>query len=107
MPDCDAWAVQLGLCRLHYYQWPFWCYLNGVEIEERRVRPLDGYVEARVDGIWALYHRLVFTRELGRMLETSEIVAFIDGDPANVSRSNMVLTDRLGAWHIKHEREKA
>lgn len=90
---CDAPAVQRHLCRMHYTVWPYFRFLQGDKITERRTRP-EGYVDAMVGGIWALEHRLVMTKHLGRLLEHSEIVVAKDGDYSNVTLENLLVTDR-------------
>lgn len=92
-PQCDAPAKQHRLCRLHYSWWPFHMILHGDKITERRVNKA-GYVEGRVDGIWALEHRLVMTKVIGRMLEHSEIIQWKDGNPQNNDPSNLELVTR-------------
>jgi hypothetical protein len=92
-PECDAPAVQHHLCRLHYNWWPFHMHLHGDKIQDRRVNKA-GYVEAKVDGIWCLEHRLVMAKKLGRMLEHSEIVQWLDGNTQNNSLDNLVIMTR-------------
>lgn len=92
-PECDAPAKQRRLCRLHYTWWPYFRYMRGDPISQRRLRR-DGYVEAMVDGIWALEHRLIITRELQRLLERAEIITHIDGNRANNKRENLRMTSQ-------------
>jgi HNH endonuclease len=93
---CDAPGIQKHLCRLHYGWWPYELYIHGEPIEHYQ-RTKTGYIEAMVGGIWALEHRLILAKELGRRLEHNEIVVHLDGDNANNERSNLMLTDRRGA----------
>jgi hypothetical protein len=99
---CNAWAVQRRLCRLHYTYWPYFRYLRGDAISETRIRR-DGYVEAMVDHIWALEHRLVMTRIQGRLLESYEIVSWKDGDKTNNAPENLFLTDRASLAAFRRE----
>ena len=92
-PECDAPATAHRLCRIHYTVWPYHMFLHGDKITERRVTR-DGYVEARVDGVWALEHRLVMTRELGRFLDHAEIVQWKDGNCQNNEPSNLEIVNR-------------
>lgn len=92
-PECDAPAIAHRLCRIHYTVWPYHMFLHGDRITERRVTR-DGYVEARVDGVWALEHRLVLTRELGRFLDHKEIVQWKDGNCQNNRIENLELLTR-------------
>jgi hypothetical protein len=93
---CDAPGIQKHLCRLHYGWWPYELYIHGEPIEHWQRTPA-GYIEARVGGIWALEHRLIIAKELGRRLEHSEIIIHLDYDNSNNERSNLQLTDRRGA----------
>jgi hypothetical protein len=93
---CDAPGIQKHLCRLHYGWWPYELYIHGEPIEHYQ-RTKNGYIEAMVGGIWALEHRLILARELGRRLEHSEVVIHLDDDNTNNERSNLLLTDRRGA----------
>lgn len=101
---CDAFGIQRHLCRLHYGWWPYERYVRGDPIDERK-QTRDGYIEARVDGIWALEHRLIFARELGRRLEHHEIVVHLDDDRANNARENLWLTNRRDAAAYHRQRQ--
>jgi hypothetical protein len=101
---CDAPGIQRHLCRLHYGWWPYELYIHGEPIEARKRIP-TGYVEAMVGDIWALEHRLILARELGRRLEHNEVVIHLDGDRANNERSNLLLTDRRGAAAFRKTKE--
>jgi HNH endonuclease len=92
---CDAPGIQRHLCRLHYGWWPYELYIHGEPIEAWQHTP-NGYVEARVGGIWALEHRLILAKQLGRRLEHNEVVVHRDGDRTNNDPSNLWLTDRRG-----------
>jgi HNH endonuclease len=100
---CDAPATQKHLCRMHYTKWPYFRFLAGDPITQRRTRP-DGYIDAMVDGIWALEHRLVMTREMGRLLETAEVVVANNGDYSDCRPENLRITDRKT---LHHERSVA
>lgn len=104
-PQCDAPAKQHRLCRMHYTIWPYHMFLHGDKITERRI--IRGYVEARVDGVWALEHRLLMTRKMGRLLEHSEIIQWKDGNTQNNDLENLVLTSRAEKARLAREAKEA
>jgi len=99
---CDAPEVTKRLCETHLYPWPFERYIHGAIPTAMRTRP-DGYVELEIDGLWAMQHRLIMAKELGRQLEHSEVIVHLDGDRSNNDRDNLMLTDKAGAMKYRKE----
>lgn len=90
---CNADAVTHGLCTTHVGTWPYKLYLGGANITERKVDGA-GYIRARVGGVWALEHRLVATRMMNRLLVTSEIVWWRNGDKTDNDPTNLEIISR-------------
>lgn len=49
----------------------------------------NGYHNTRTDTGWRLTHHIIAEKKLGRPLDGSEMVKFVDGDRSNLSPSNI------------------
>lgn len=58
------------------------------DVGDTRIAP-NGYHYTRTEGGWELTSRIVAGRTLGRPLEGTERVTFIDGDRGNLEPSNL------------------
>jgi hypothetical protein len=99
---CDADEYIKRLCETHLYPWAFERYIHGAVPTGRRVRT-DGYAELEIDGLWAMEHRLILSKELGRQLRHDEVIVHLDGDRSNNVRDNLWLTNKSGAMKYRRD----
>lgn len=66
-----------------------------------KIRQTSGYVRVFApDRSWKYEHRLVVEKDLGRVLRSDEVIHHMDGDKANNSLDNLLLTNQ--ADHRKY-----
>lgn len=100
---CDRWHEAQGFCGMHYSRLrvhgdPHKTLIQKTELGTRIILP-SGYVKIRIGigewqadrGGWALEHRYVVAKRIGRPLLPIENVHHIDGDKTNNESSNLEL----------------
>lgn len=93
-PNCAQQGTVRNLCRRHYVRWPYYQYcIKGVDWDAERTNS-DGYIECRVDEIWAVRGRLVMGRHLHAVLTSDQKVRHKDGNRQNDELDNLELEVR-------------
>ena len=93
-PNCAQHGNVRGLCRRHYVRWPYYQYcIQGIEWDAERTN-IGGYIECRVDDIWAMRSRLVMGRHMHAVLTSSQQVRHRDGNKQNDELANLEIIER-------------